>query len=247
MNNYGNDLELEIDQVNALANKRVDGLVVATGNKDGTHIQRCLDDNLPVVMLDRLIDGLECDCVSVDNYHATYDAISLAIRKGHTKIGYVRGPEVYTDVVRFKGFKDALLNSGHEVIDEYIVKADLVEHDAARQFMHLLNMSSPPTLIFCSNVYLAMGAFEALVEYGLSIPKEVSVMTFDRLSSFPFYGFTKCIRPEFTSIYQPLKDMGIKTAETLIKRLSIGMENYQPMKTEMKTSFIITDSVADIV
>jgi LacI family transcriptional regulator len=245
LNNYGNDLELEIDQVKILANKRVDGLVIATGNANGKHIQECLNENLPVVLVDRLIDGLECDSVTVDNYRATYDAISLAIRKGHTKIGYVNGPEVYTDIVRFNGFKDAMQKNGLPIIDDYIVRADLIEHDASRQFMRLLNMPSPPSLIFCSNVYLAMGAFEAMVEYGLSIPKDVSVMTFDRLSAFPYYGFTKCIKPEFTSIHQPLTEMGIKTAQILLKRLEMGMENYKPIKTELKTSFFITESVAD--
>lgn len=247
LNNYGNDLKLEIDQVRVLANKRVDGLVVATGNKDGSHIKECLDNNLPVVMLDRLIEDIECDSVTIDNYQATYDAISLAIRKGHTKIGYIRGPHIYTDRVRFEGFKDALSRNGVELKNEYVVDADIVEHDATRQFMRLMNISSPPTLIFCSNVYLAVGAFEAMIEYGVDIPKEVSVMTFDRVSSFPYYGFTRCIKPEFSSIYQPLKQIGIKTAETLLKRIDCGMENYKAMNTELKTSFMMTESVADIV
>jgi LacI family transcriptional regulator len=247
LNNYGNDHNTEINQVKILANKRVDGLVVATGNRNVAHIEECLSENLPVVLLDRLVEGLECDSVSVDNYFATYDAIALAIRKGHTRIGYIRGPEVYTDIVRFNGFRDALLKNGREVQEEYVVRADLVEHDAARQFMRLLNMSPPPSLIFCSNIYLALGAFEAVMEYGLKIPKEVSIMTFDRISSFPYYGFTKCSKPEFASICQPLEDIGIRTAETLLKRLSMGMENYQPMKIKLKTSFIMTDSVAEIV
>lgn len=247
LNNYGNDLNLEIDQVKMLANKRVDGLVVATGNKDGSHIKECLDNNLPVVLLDRLIKDLECDSVTIDNYQATYDAISLAIRKGHTKIGYIRGPHIYTDIVRFEGFKDALSINGVELKDEYVVDADIVEHDATRQFMRLMNISSPPTLIFCSNVYLAVGALEAMIEYGLDIPREISLMTFDRVSSFPYYGFTRCIKPEFSSIYQPLKQMGIKTAETLLKRMDCGMENYKAMNIELKTSFMMTESVADIV
>lgn len=247
LNNYGNDLDLEIEQVKILANKRVDGLVIATGSSNGTHIRECLDDNLPVVLVDRLIDGLECDSVTVDNYQATFDAITMALRKGHKKIGYVRGPEVYTDIARFNGYRDALLKNGLALSDDYVVRADLVEHDASRQFMRLLNMPSPPTLIFCSNVYLAIGAFEARVEYGIDIPKEVSVMTFDRLSSFPYYGFTECIKPEFTSIHQPLEEIGIKTAQALLKRLEMGMEDYKPLKTEFKTSFFITESVTNMV
>jgi len=210
LNSYGNDVDIEIDQVKTLAHKRVDGLVIASGSSSGPHIKQCLEDGLPVVLLDRLIKDLDCDSVCVDNYQATYDAISLAIRKGHRKIGYIRGPEVYTDIERFNGFKSAMKKNDVEVMDEYVVKADLVENDAARQLMRLMNKMNPPSLIFCSNIYLAAGALEAKIEYGLDIPNEVSIMTFDRLSAFPYYGFIKSILPDFTGIYQPLKEIGIK-------------------------------------
>ena len=245
-NAYGNDEALEVEQVKTLVNKRVDGLVIASGSKYGEHIRRCLESNLPVVLVDRLIDGLDCDSVSVDNYNAVYDSISLAIRKGHTKIGYVRGPEVYTDIVRFKGYIDALSKNTVPFRKEYVVRADLVEHDAARQFMRLMNQPDPPTVIFCSNVYLAIGGFEAVLEYRFRIPEDVSIMTFDRLSSFPYYSFARSFDPEFASIQQPLKDIGEKTAEVLLKRINLGFKDYEPINVVLKTSFYMTHSVADL-
>jgi len=245
-NTYGNDTSLEVEQVRSLANKRVDGLVVATSMKDGSHIQDCLDDGLPVILLDRLIEGLHCDSVSVDNYQSVYDAISLAIRKGHRKIGYIRGGELYTDIVRSQGFNDALESNGINTPEEYIVFAELIEHDSTRQFMRLMNLSDPPTLIFCSNVYHTMGAFEAMLEYNLDIPRDVSVMAFDLLSSFPYYGFTKGFRPQFASIVQPMEKIGLKTAELLLNRLAKGMNNYDPINVELKTIFSMTESVADL-
>ncbi len=137
-NTYGNTIGLEVELVRSLANKRVDGLVVASSMSNGSHIQDCLDSGLPVIMLDRLIEGLRCDSVTVDNYQAVFDAISLAIRKGHKKIGYIRGLELYTDVVRLRGFKDALEGNGIDIPNEYIVVADIIEHDSTRQFMRLL-------------------------------------------------------------------------------------------------------------
>lgn len=246
LNTYGNDSELEFEQVRTLANKRVDGLVVATSVDDGTHIKECLDDNLPVIMLDRLIDGLDCDSVTVDNYQSVYDAISLAIRMGHRKIGYIRGRELYTDKVRFKGFKDALANNRIDIPKEYVVYAELIEHDATRQFMRLMNLADPPTLIFCSNVYYTMGAFEAMLEYDLKVPDDVSVMAFDLLSSFNFFGFTKTIKPQFASIAQPRDEIGNKTADLLLRRLEKGMKDYEPIQIELKTIFSMSNSVADL-
>ena len=246
INSYGYDEKQELDQVRALANKRVDGLVVVTGHNDGAHIRECLQNKLPVVLLDCEVENLECDSVTVDNYNATYDAISLAIRKGHRDIGYMRVPDLYTENLRFKAYCDALSNNGIPVKKEYIVKADVVEHDATRQFMRLLNMPSPPSLIFCSNAYVSLGALEAMMEYHLSIPRDVSVITFDRLSAFPYFGFVRSIKPEFSSICQPLDAMGKACAETLLKRIDIGMEKYNPIKTVLKTSFYNTETIADI-
>jgi len=246
LNSYGNDPALEIEQVKTLANKRVDGLVVASINKKGDHIKECLDNGLPVILLDRLIEGLECDSVTVDNYQAVYDAISLGIRKGHRKIGFVGGSEYYTDIVRLQGLRGALKNVGIGMRDEYVSYANLIEHDSTRQFMRLMNLNDPPTLIFCSNVYHALGAFEAMLQYKLNIPQDVSIITFDRLSSSPYYGFVQCVKPEFASICQPHEEISLRTAKILLKRIQGGMDNYEPIRVELKTRFFMTDSVADI-
>jgi len=238
-----NDPELEIKQVNSLVKNRVDGLVVVSNNKQGDHIQRCLDTGLPVVLLDRLIDGFECDSVTVDNYNAVYDAISLCIRRGHKKIAFL-GSQFYTDNERLKGLCGALNKAGISIRDEYIVRAQIEEHDSARQFMRLLNLADPPTLIFCSNVYHSLGAFEAMLEHKIDIPGEVSVISFDRLSASPYYGFTKCIYPEFASICQPNNEVSIQTAKLLLDRIEKGLENYTPIQLELKTSFHMTESVA---
>jgi len=242
-NTYGNNLNQEIEQVRSLANKRVDGLVVATSNSDGSHIQKCLDDGLPVILLDRLIEGLACDSVTVDNYQSVFDAISVAIRMGHKKIGYIKGQGLYTDSVRFHGYQDALIKNGIDLRQDYVVIAELVEHHSARQFMHLMNLTNPPSLIFCSNIYHSMGALEAMLEYKLNIPNDVSIMAFDRLSTFPYLGFIESIKPQFASISQPLEDIGIQTANLLLNRLENGMRNYSPKSLELKTSFIMTESV----
>jgi LacI family transcriptional regulator len=197
-------------------------------------------------MLDRLIDGLECDSVTVDNYQSVFDAISIGIRMGHRKIGYIRGRELYTDIVRLEGYKAALNFNGIEVRDDYIVISELVEHDATRQFMHLMNLPDPPTLIFCSNVYHTMGAFEAMLEYDLKIPEDVSVIVFDRLSAFPYMGFTESIKPQFASISQPIEEIGSCTAELLLERLENGMDHYEPKSVKLKTSFSMTESVSNL-
>ena len=247
INNYGNDSQLEKQQVEMLINQRVDGLIVASSATTGEHIRDCLQKGIPVVLLDRLLEDVECDSVTVDNYQATFDAVSMAIRRGHRKIGLIRGQaHVYTDLIRYKGYEDALRYHKIPLDPQYVVHADLVEHDAKRQFMRLMSLDDPPTLIFCSNVYMAAGALEARLEYSLDIPDEISVMTFDRLAAFPYYSFISSIQPEFTSICQPIEKVGQEAARLLLHRIQIGLDAAPPIHWELKTSFFMTDSVKDL-
>lgn len=248
LNNYGNDESIEKEQVRVLANKKVDGIVIATGSYDGEHVKEYLKNKIPVVLMDRLIPGIRCDSITVDNYQATYDAISLVIRKGHKKIAMIRGIKCYTDDERFKGYKDALEINQIELRKDYIVNVyNTYDQDAAkREFMHLLNLKEPPSLIFCSNIYLAMGALKARLEYKIKIPEEVSVIVFDQISKFPSYSFVSLIRPEFSGICQPLDEIGVTAAKVLINRIKKGMDNYKPENIEIKTTFVMTESVADL-
>lgn len=245
INSSDNDPKQEIEQVQILANKRVDGLVVASVSKDGSHIRECLENGLPVILLDRLIEGLKCDSITVDNFQATYDAISLCIRKGYRKFAFL-GSEYYTDIQRFKGFKSALNKAGIEILNEYIAWARISNHDSVRKFMRLLNLDIPPDLVFCSNIYHTLGVLEAMLEYKIDIPGEVSILSFDSLEASPFYEFTKCIKPRFTSICQPHEQISIETAKLLLKRIKDGTAGYIPTELELPTSFEIGESIKDL-
>jgi len=248
LSNYGMDEDVEKKQVKVLANKKVDGIVIASSSYDGEHVKECLKNKIPVVLIDRLIQGIKCDSVIVDNYQATFDAISLAIRKGHKKIAIMRVLKTYTDSERFKGYKIALETNQLEIRKDYIAKIyNTYDQDVAkREFMRLLSLKDPPSLIFCSNIYLAAGALKARLEYKIKIPEEISIIAFDQLSKFPNYSFVSLIRPEFSGICQPHDRIGRTAAKILLNRIKKGMDNYKPENIELKTTFIMTESVADL-
>lgn len=246
INNYGKDWRLEKQQLDVLLNQRVDGLVIASSAPTGEHISECYS-KVPTVMIDRIPEGACGDSITVDNFQATKDALALAVRKGHRRIAIIRGEkDVYSDIVRYRAYREALEVAGIPFRPEYEVRAEMLEYDACRQFMRLLTLPEPPTLIFCTNVYIAAGGLEAVIENKLDIPREVSVLAFDRLSSFPYYNFLKGIQPEFASICQPLELIATKTAELLLRRMEEGTLDYLPEHIELKTSFVMTDSIQDL-
>lgn len=244
INNYRNDSELEKKQTHVLINQRIDGLIIASSALDGSHIQEVLDRKIPVVMIDRLLGDVKCDSVTTDNYQSTYDALEEAIKMGHKKIAIIRAQEhVYSDQIRYLGYENALRANGISIRPEYIIHSALFEEDAAEKFMKLMRLPDPPTLIFCSNIYLAAGAVGARFAYDLNIPEDVSVLAFDRLSSFPYYSFLRGLKPEFASIYQPIEDIAKEATELLLQRIETGMEDYEPINKELKTTLTLTDSI----
>lgn len=248
ISNYDDDIALEIKQMELMRQYRVDGIILATDSRNGEHIKSCLNDRIPVVLIDRLIDGLDCDSVCSDNYQATFDALNLAIRKGHRKIAILRGQDnVYTDRIRYKAYLDVLKYHGIPINENYIATAGISNHDASREFMRLLDCKDPATLIFASNLHLALGAIEAIIEYNVKVPDEVSVLNFDRLTSFPYMNFVKSIKPELSSIQQQLEIVAEEAVALLMNRIKIGFKNYKAEHITVKASIIMTESIKNII
>lgn len=247
ISNYDAVPELEEIQVNNMIKKNVDGIILVSSSNMTSHVIECKKKNIPILLLDREIEGVDCDVVMCDHYQATYDALSMVIRKGHKKIGMLRNQDsIYTDEVRYRAYVDALTNHNIEIKPEYVVRAGQIHHDVSREFMRLMNLSDPITVVFASNIYLGFGVLEGIIQNGIKIPEDVSVITFDRLSSFPFMNFIKSISPEFTSIYQPLDEIAEKTAELLLMRINSTGENFTPKKIIVKTSIIMTESIKSL-
>ena len=245
LSDYGNDKNKEISQLKLLSEKLVDGIVIATSNNKADHIKECTDSGLPVLMLDRLIPGFSCDSITVDNFNASYRAVKECINLGHSRIAAVCG-HFYTDSQRIKGVKKALKDSGIPVRDEYFRKLTLHKEEPEEAIEKLLSLPEPPTLLFCSNIYVGIGALKVRLKHNLNIPGDISVLVFDEISGFPNHDYVTYIKPEFSSIVQPLCGIGKYAAEQLLQRMRGESKEDEAVNIELKTRFNLTGSIAEI-
>ncbi len=244
LSDYGNDRCREVSQMNLLANKKVDGILLASASVNGDHVELCLEQGLPVILLDRLIPELKCDSITVDNYQASYNAICKCIELGHREIGAVYSG-YYTDSERMRGFKKALQDKNIKKNPDYLQKVNLNTESPEVFVKKLVEMKSGPTLIFCSNIYMGIGAIKVRLQDNLKIPDDISVLVFDNVATFPNQEYVSLIKPEFSSISQPLKEIGRNAAQLMLERLELGTDNYKPINIELKTTLKMTSSVAD--
>ena len=213
---YGASLGLERDNLQFLINNGIDGLVYAPEDLTATEFQEITaNSSIPVVQVDRIIQGVDSDAVIVDNSDSVYSAVSQLIGKGHQRIAIVTGPKsVYSAKERLMGYLRAL--GDHNILydDSLVINGQLDFGTGYRSCETLLALPDPPTAIFCTNYDITIGLITALRERSIRIPEDVEVFGFDCVN------ICTLMNPPVPVVHQPEQEIGKRAAEFLIDRLN---------------------------
>lgn len=209
----------------ALADHRVDGMIVATraSKKGNLHLTRLLEADLPVVALGRDFKHPHTDFVSADHFKGGYDATEHLIRLGHQSIGFIGIKQTYgAGLKRFQGYLKALQAHGVEAKEELIVGPNdgagqtpgySTETTGYEGMKRLLALRRRPSAVFARNDFTALGAVSAIKQAGLRIPQDVAIVGFDDV---PLAEHTS---PPLSTVRQPTRDQGRTAAEFLLRRI----------------------------
>ncbi len=108
--------------IDVLLSKQVDGLLYISSGSPGEPLRAVLEAGVPVVVLDREVEGISVDHVLVDNEQGGYLAGKYLIELGHRRIGCIAGPtNVALSVKRLAGFQRALAEASVELPPEAVV------------------------------------------------------------------------------------------------------------------------------
>jgi LacI family transcriptional regulator len=194
-----------------LQQRAVEGLIaVDTACQKGVQI--------PVVSVSghREVEGVTN--IVLDHALAAHLALQHLAQLGHRKVAFIKGQEFSSDTeVRWQSVQGAAKKLGLE-IDEQLVGQ--LEGESAspelgyRVTKKLLASGDHFTALFAFNDISAIGAIRALREAGRAVPEDVSVAGFDDIQSAAFQN------PALTTVRQPLREMGVIAAETLLQRIN---------------------------
>ena len=208
------DPEREKEAVDFLYHRRVDGLIVMPTGTSDPGFQKFLRAGKPVVMIDRKMRDVACDCILVDNEGAAEDAVKRLIQAGHAKIGMIAGPEdVYTARERQRGYQKAVQESGIVCDDSLIVRGNYTIAGGAAAMRRLREANPDMTAVFISNYEMTVGAIMEINDLGIRVPEELSVIGFDNID------FAKASVPRLSIVTQPTAKIAQEAAETLIIKL----------------------------
>jgi DNA-binding LacI/PurR family transcriptional regulator len=172
------DPERERTAIETLLGSRVDGLMVASSRRsdDPGIFAELQSGSTPFVLLDRYFDNLECPRVRADDFLVGRLAAEHLLELGHTKIAYIRGPEVTNASQRLAGFVNTLKEHGVPLRPEWLVGSDFGLDSGYVAMRLLLEKKERPTAVGAGNDPSAVGAVQACREAGLNVPGDVSII-----------------------------------------------------------------------
>lgn len=213
--NTDEDPEKELRMLQLLRVQRVDGALVAPAGYTADYAARLgRIVSMPVVLVDRTVEGLGFDDVVVDNVAAARIVTEYLIRLGHRRIAIVGGrPHVSTAEERLRGFREAMAAHGIAVEPGFELQADFQTERAFDAVQTLLGRPNPPTAIFAANNLMAIGTVQAAISMGFRCPEDISIAGIDD------FVWSSTMQPRLTTVVQPIEAMGESAVRCLIERL----------------------------
>lgn len=232
------DEKRESEAAEFLYHRRVDGLIVMPTGESGSFLKRFLKAKKPVVLVDRRMTDIECDCVLVDNEGAVYGAVQSLLASGHRKIGMIAGPEgIYTARERYAGYQRALEETGIQSDPGLVIRGNYTIAGGADAMHRLVQQNPDMTAVMVSNYEMTVGAMIEANEKDIRIPEQLSIIGFDNVE------FAKASVPKLSIVTQPTKEIAHNVAELMLKRLEGEAKNYEPETVRLTTGFIKGKSV----
>jgi len=229
----------EVENLKVLSNGSVDGLIVSIAketleSKDFTHFKDLVNEEIPLVLFDRVVDEILCDKVVVDDVGAGYKATKYLLNQNSLKIALITTPEhVNVGTLRRQGYERALSEKGISVNKKLIIEVEEKENIKA-QIERVFDQDIDA--VFAVNEIYAATAMRIAKEKGYKVPQEFSVIGFtDGLIS-------EYSSPSITTIAQHGLEMGKQAVEVLIERIEKEAEVYEPKKIVISSNLKLRES-----
>lgn len=196
-----------------LDNKMVDGIIfIGTQVEDTAQaIKQRLD--VPIVLVDSYAPKLYFDSILTDNFQGAEMAVQHLIELGHRHIGLIGSKENSVPSIADRRNAYIQMMKAHGIFNEsYIENSELHRPDAYKAAILLLQRYPEITAFFACNDDTAAGVMAAVVDFGLKVPRNISVVGFDNIA------LAGELSPPLTTIHIHKNWMGILGVRFLLER-----------------------------
>ncbi|MEG0257424.1 MAG: LacI family DNA-binding transcriptional regulator [Christensenella sp.] len=210
----------EVIEMDRLADKNVDGILLFNGCDDIALLERMEKEGMPIVLADRRVDEVDFPSVEFNNVETVGKVVDMLYKKGYRKIGFLSESARLRNLNdRYNGYKEGMTRNGLEIDPAFVyISEDMEMNNLVRGYTYIKSIFETtdkkdlPDAIFATTDLLAIGAVRALKEAGFRVPQDVGVVGFDNIA------ITDFVEPKLTTVEQDKELMG-REAWTLMKAL----------------------------
>ena len=224
--------------IQLLMRRQTDGFLIVPTGHDTQALDVIQRSEVPLVLLDRVVPGVNASSVRSDGEHGAYMMTSYLLDLGHRRIAMLAGGHLQsTSQQRVAGYRRALIEAGLPVDESLIKYGSYTQQSGYEMTVHFIQTTLRPTAYFAANNFIAYGVQKALQEKKLRIPHDASLATFD---AQPYPGFPS---PFFTTINQDPYRIGYEAARLLVEQIQNPGEG-QPLHLVLPVELLLNDSTA---
>lgn len=227
----------EMDLLTHLQSRQVEGLIICPIGESNAHLRRLERSGANVVVVDRWFSDVQLPTVTSENEQGAAAATTAIIEQGHRRIGCLQGrPGTSTNEERLRGFRRALA-AHHIDADATLIRGnDFSEASGYRSTCELLDTHPDLSAVFALGNQNALGALRAFAERRLTVPDDVSLVTFDDAP------FAEYLAAPLSVIRQDVETIGGRAVELLIEQIRTGHKP-DPLLHRVPTEFVSRQSV----
>jgi len=230
------DFQKERELVNLFISKRISGiLIIPTSNKNKDFLNQIINNYMvPIVQVNRKIDGFMASSVVSNNNESIYKATKHLIVSGKRKIALL-GCDLrsYAGDMKRKGYEKAINEYGYEEIIVYSKEHD--KNDIYKIFNNLLDKNKNIDGLICTTQTKTKIALDLLKSRNIKIPDNISVIGYSADS------WCKLVNPPLTVISENMYKMGEIATNLLLKMLEEGIDK-SIQNVVIQNEFIIRKS-----
>ena len=201
--------------VDVLSQRKIDGLLIAPTGKSDENLLALRDREIPLVFIDRKVEGIKADAVLSDNVEGSAKAMRHLMDLGHRRIGIILGLEsVNTSQERLQGYRQVLEEKGIPFDSDLVKQGYSQVTGGLEAAMELLSLNPPPTAIFSTNNLMTIGSMQGIQKAGYSCPDEISLVGFDD------FEWAATFKPSLTTVAQSPYEIGTRATEILFENIN---------------------------